>query len=101
MALTPKPDMIDSSWPLEKRLWWAIEAISNNCDGARKLDGRGFSKYDRPIADMIQGFELAKWNNKIIDDALHLVRKYKKQLTAMGINIDDVIGDIGGVVEID
>lgn len=101
MALSPKPDMIDNTWPLEKRLWWAIEAISNNCDGARKLDGRGFSKYDRPIADMIQGFELAKWNGKIIDDAIHLVRKYRGQLEKMGISVDSVIGDMGMVIEMD
>src|SRR5258708_25937021 len=101
MSLTPQPKLIDPSWPLEKRLWWAIEMVSSQCDGARRLDGKGFSKYDRPIADMLQGLELAKWNGKCIDDAIHLIRKYRKQLELMGVNIDEVIGDMGMTVEMD
>jgi hypothetical protein len=99
--LTPKPDVIDPRWPLEKRIWWALEAISNRCDGARKLDGAGYSKYDRPIADRLQGLHLSQWSAKDIDEGLHLIRKYRKQLESMDINIYDVIGSMEAVVEMD
>jgi len=101
--LTPKqPDVIiDPSWPLEKRIWWALEAISDHCDGAKRLDGVGYSKYDRPVADRLQGLELAKWIDKDIDDGLHLIRKYRGQLERMGVKMEDVIGDMGMVVTID
>jgi ATP-dependent DNA helicase PIF1 len=99
--LSPKQPQINPSWPLEKRLWWAIEAISSQCDGARRLDGKGFSKYDRPIADRLQGLELGKWSNKVIDDAIHLVRKYRHQLELMDIKMDDIIGSMDAVVTID
>src|SRR6267142_4664824 len=101
--LTPKqPDVIiDPSWPLEKRIWWALEAISDHCDGAKRLDGVGYSKYDRPVADRLQGLELAKWTDKDIDDGLHLIRKYRGQLERMRVKMEDVIGDMGMVVTID
>lgn len=99
--LSPKQGQrIDPSWRLEKRLWWALEAISGQCDGARKLDGVGFSKYDRPIADRLQGLHTDQWKNGDIDDGIHLIRKYRKQLENMSVSIDDIVGDMAMVGEL-
>src|SRR6266478_6828246 len=101
MSLSPKPKLIDPSWSLERRIWAALEAISDRCDGARRLDGAGYSKYDRPIADRLQGLHLSQWTAKDVDEGLHLIRKYRKQLESMDIKVDDVIGDMGMVVTMD
>jgi uncharacterized protein with GYD domain len=100
-VLSHKPKLIDPSWSLEKRIWWALEAISDRCDGAVKLDGAGYSKYDRPIADRLQGLHLSQWAAKDVDEGLHLIRKYRKQLESMGVSIDDIIGDMGMIVTMD
>lgn len=55
-----------------------LNIIKNQCDGARRLDGHGFSKFDAPTGRLIAG--KTELNAKQAEIGLRLCRKYRRQL---------------------
>ncbi len=72
----------------------AIVLLDSFCDGAQTRDGKGFNKIDAPVGHRLAGkFWLRKkWTSAEIHTARRLVRKYSKQLSDIGYNIDDILG---------
>ena len=66
----------------------AVVALSQNCDGAATLDGVGFNGVDAPFGHSIAHRPLDKWTPKMARAAYQMIRKYRKQLSAHGINYD-------------
>jgi hypothetical protein len=64
----------------------AIGVIYDNCDGATRRDGAGFSKHDARF-----GHDLARagsLSNNMAAAGRRMVKKYRRQLTAAGFDLD-------------
>ena len=70
----------------------AIKALAAECDGARSRDKKGFNKYDRRKYRRIidRAIEAADLTQKEEDTAYRMLKKYSKQLTALGIEYSDI-----------
>ena len=65
----------------------AVRILASACDGARNIDGKGFSKFDAPIGHYLDRLEPGRWFWKDIYLADKLITKYQKQLLAEGFNV--------------
>ena len=86
------PDREKAEEPRGPTVIDAICLLNSVCDGATTKDGVGFSRFDREeyddvIQKAVAGDILTPREEK---KAWALVKKYKKQLKKMGMNIDDV-----------
>lgn len=87
---------IDGALGIGERLRIALLELRRRCDGAHSIDGRGFSKFDRPLADGVIAAD--EWDMPQQQLAEHLVRKYRRQLAAMGYDVNMILGVVDGVV---
>lgn len=63
----------DNGYSKEKetiRVYDALEIMLANCDGSKKFDGMGFSKFDRKTIDRIMQYERDSQNEKYVMDVL-------------------------------
>ena len=67
----------------------AIKALAQVCDHASSRDLLGFNGFD---ANYVHDYLLVKpkWNDRDTFNAWKMLRKYRKQLQAFGINYDDI-----------
>ncbi len=68
----------------EHRLHKALSFVASACDGARRLDGTGFNKFDTQRGKQLVEMRAEQWKEKDIRDAEHLVVKYRKQIELLG-----------------
>ena len=61
----------------------ALNALLSVCDGATSWDGHGFNKFDAPFAQKMS--EWGEWSPKQEQSVYTMLRKYKKQLSHMGM----------------
>lgn len=67
----------------------AIQHLAALCDGAHQVDGVGFSKIHVEFGKSLAAQDT--WSPKQTKAALHLVRRYRKQLTNGGFNVEDLL----------
>jgi len=69
-------------------LFSALRTLLQSCDGAHAQDGQGFNKFDAPIArDLAPRESLSPRQQRA---AWNMLRKYKGQLAAAGIDYDAI-----------
>ena len=66
----------------------AVHALLNVCDGAATPDKRGFNKWDSGVAQSLT--DRHAWSPRQTRMAWHMLRKYKGQLSGMGIDYDEI-----------
>ena len=100
----PVSQPIRAAW---EQIEAALQAIMNRCDGAHKLDGEGYSKYDRDDAAELLDNGWQSWDDAEKGMALSFTRKYSRQLREEDINSDAIIAAAtavegrNGIVEVD
>lgn len=68
----------------------AIGAVSAVCDYARENDGRGFNAPDAWLGHTLAGMPLKAWTRDAALAAWDMLRKYRGQLAAAGIEYDQL-----------
>ena len=66
----------------------AVEYLAGVCDGARLQDDVGFNRFDSPFGKQLAA--LSSWTPRQRRAAWEMVRKYKRQLAAAGIDFDSI-----------
>ena len=74
--------MIDTTDPL----FAAVRAVATACDGAEKKDGQGFNSYDQDFGHDLAITDPATWSPRKRRSAWKMMRKYRTQLQARGID---------------
>ena len=69
----------------------ALKFLASTCDGARDLDGQGFSAYDTDIGHSLASF--CKLSTKQLTVGARLCFKYRKQLSGKIRDIIDGLKD--------
>lgn len=82
---------LTSTSKLADRIIDALQLIMDRCDGARMLDGEGYSKFDRPRAEELLDLSVDAWEDEEIREGKSLVRKYRRQLEAEGVDVDSIV----------
>lgn len=68
----------------------AVQALAARCDYAHADDGQGFNAYDAPFGHDMAAQPEATWTPKQRAAVYRMVRKYRGQLAAMGIEFDAI-----------
>lgn len=68
----------------------AVSAIAVMCDGAHTKDGIGFNGQDTKFGKRAAEIPASEWNHEIAADVYAMLRTYRGQLSAAGINYDDL-----------
>lgn len=66
----------------------AVEYLASRCDGATKHDQVGFSAFDADFGHSLASQE--RWSEKQTAAAMKLLKRYRKQLKAAGIDIENL-----------
>jgi tetratricopeptide (TPR) repeat protein len=68
----------------------AVGAVSAVCDYARENDGRGFNSADAWLGHTLAAMPVGLWTNDAALAAWDMLRKYRGQLAAAGIEYDEL-----------
>ena len=68
----------------------AMGVISSVCDYAQELDARGFSAADAWLGHVLAQMSPALWSDAVALTAWDMLRKYRGQLAAAGIDYDNL-----------
>jgi len=71
-------------------LHMAAQHLANVCDFAKNKDGAGFNKPDSYLGHFIAAISAEDWTPEITYNAWLMLRKYRKQLAAYGIDFDAI-----------
>ena len=74
----------------DPKLVEAISAINRRCDGASSADGQGFNGTDAKFGKALAQTPPEAWSPAVQRQAWELLRKYRKQLTAEGIDYEAI-----------
>src|SRR4051794_33518038 len=68
----------------------AVQFLASVCDGARRQDGHGFNGADSNFGHWLASKPEQGWTPKLRRRAWVMLRKYRKQLAAAGIDFDAI-----------
>lgn len=68
----------------------AAGALAARCDGARERDHQGFNAVDTDFGKALAQRPVEEWEKGTVVTAYRMLRKYKAQLSGMGIEFDEI-----------
>jgi len=71
-------------------LHFAVRFLAGRCDGAFRLDGAGYNKADTYFGHKLAELPAEKWTPRQRRYAWVMIRKYKKQLSLVGIEYEAI-----------
>lgn len=73
-----------------RELQQCLKLLAGQDDGAEKKDGAGFNKRDTNVGNEFAFISQDKWNEEEVGMIYILLRKYRRQLKAMGVEYDSL-----------
>lgn len=83
--------MTDTTVDPDPLLMEAVRSIARRCDGASTDDGIGYSGPDAPFGRALAMMPEQAWTPEIAREAWEMLRKYRAQLSTIGIDYDAIV----------